>query len=122
MQSYYYHNKKTGKTAWTREEVLEQLKFATGESIDAVIEKFDPITKRKYYYNKKTGKSAWTRTEVAFLPTASAEPSPLTTVNGRGDERFDNAEVPCLLFCFSSLLDILLSIRRIWRWPPNARS
>jgi hypothetical protein len=74
---------------------LEQLKFATGESVDAVIEKFDPITKRKYYYNKKTGKSAWTRTEVAFLPTASAEPSPMAG-NGRSD-RFDDPEVGCVL-------------------------
>ena len=67
-----------------------------------MIEKFDPITKRKYYYNKKTGKSAWTRTEVAFLPTASAEPSPMTG-NGRND-RFEDGEVCYLLVCVAVML------------------
>ena len=65
----YFVNKRTGKSGWTREEVLDQVSGANGSSAtgaasvahDGLQERTDATTGRLYYVHTRTGKTGWTR-------------------------------------------------------------
>ena len=74
---YYFVHKPTGKTAWSREELLQDVasrSHAPQLQLDANIKSKKSSDGRLYYYNAKTGKSGWRPEDVVdrtVRPSAS---------------------------------------------------
>ena len=85
----YFVNKRTGKSGWTREEVVDQAVGADGGSTgsatgavgaahDELQERRDESTGRAYYVHTRSGKTGWTREaalEAAGVTAAGAPAS-----------------------------------------------